>query len=172
MRSERLVVAGDDALFTGLVFAAFSPPRSARGASRRVGRARRNGAPQSLRRLDTHGYPVAWNLPGPDAEYALAIHLLSQPARTQLQILEALMGEPKTFGELRPLLRGRNNNVLTKALRALREQGLIQSGLRQDLKTKTYRLTSLGKLVILRSREMLPHHESIEAYRRGLRAST
>lgn len=37
--------------------------------------------------------------------------------------------------------------------------------------TKTYRLTSLGKLVILRSHEMLPHHESIEAYRRGVRAS-
>jgi DNA-binding PadR family transcriptional regulator len=61
--------------------------------------------------------------------------------------------------------------VLTKALRALREQGLIQNGLRHDLKTKTYHLTSLGKLAILRSREMLPHHRSIEAYSRGLRAS-
>lgn len=115
---------------------------------------------------------MTWSLPERDAEYALAIHLLGQAARTQLEILEALMGEPKTFSELRPILRGRNNNVLTKSLRALREQGLIQAGLRQDLKTKTYRLTSLGKLVILRSREMLPHHESIEAYRRGLRAST
>lgn len=114
---------------------------------------------------------MTWSLPEPDAEYALAIHLLSQPARTQLDILEALMGEPKTFSELRPLLRGRNNNVLTKALRALREQGLIQVGLRQDLKTKAYRLTSLGKLAILRSREMIPHHQSIEAYRRGRRAS-
>jgi DNA-binding HxlR family transcriptional regulator len=114
---------------------------------------------------------MTWRLPAQDTEYALALRLLGQPARTQLEVLEALMAEPKTFGELRPLLKGRNNNVLTKALRALREQGLIQQGLRQDLRTKAYRLTSLGKLVILRSHEMLPHKESIEAYRRGERAS-
>ncbi|MBW3582042.1 MAG: winged helix-turn-helix domain-containing protein [Euryarchaeota archaeon] len=114
---------------------------------------------------------MTWELPEPDTEYALAVQLVAQPARTQLDILEALMGEPKTFSEIAPLLKGRNNNVLTKALRALRNKGLIQTGLRDDLKTKTYRLTSLGKLVILRSHEMIPHQESIEAYRRGVGAS-
>lgn len=114
---------------------------------------------------------MTWGLPEPDAEYAMAVRLLAQPARTQMQILEALMGEPKTFSELRPLLEGRNNNVLTKALRALREKGLIQTGLRDDLKTKTYRLTPLGKIVLLRSHEMIPHHQSIEAYRRGVDAT-
>lgn len=121
--------------------------------------------------LDTHGYPATWNLPKPDTEYALAVRLLAQPAQTQLELLHELMGEPKTFTELRPVLKGRNNNVLTKALASLREHGLIQTGLRDDLKTKTYRLTSLGKLVILRSHEMVPHHESIQAYERGLKAS-
>lgn len=117
------------------------------------------------------GIQMTWNLPEPDVEYALALKLLAQPARTQLQVLEALMGEPKTYSELKPVLKGRNNNVLTKALRPLRETGLIQSGLKDDMKTKTYRLTSLGKLVILCSHEMLPHQQSIEAYRRGVRAS-
>lgn len=115
---------------------------------------------------------MTWNLPEANAEYGLALKLLSQPARTQLQILEALMGEAKTFSELRPLLKGRNNNVLTKALRSLRENGLIQTGLRDDLKTKTYRLSSLGKLVILRAHEMIPHQQSIEAYKRGIEASS
>ncbi len=103
-------------------------------------------------------------------EYTLAVQLLAQPAKTQLQILEALMGEPKTFTQLKPVLRGRNNNVLTKSLRSLREKGMIQTGLQSDLKTKTYRLTSLGMLVILRCHEMIPHHQSIEAYRRGAKA--
>jgi DNA-binding HxlR family transcriptional regulator len=114
---------------------------------------------------------VTWSLPEPDVEYALAVQLLAQPARTQLAVLEALMGEPKTFTALKPVLEGRNNNVLTKALKSLREKGLIRKGLEEDLRTDTYRLTSLGKLVILRSHEMLPHHQSIEAYRRGVAAS-
>lgn len=114
---------------------------------------------------------MPWNLPEPDVEYALALQLLGRSARTQLDVLEALMAEPKTYGELRPVLKGRNNNVLTKALRAMRDDGLIQTGLKPDLKTKTYRLTSLGALVLLKTREMLPHAKSIEAYRRGIRAS-
>lgn len=114
---------------------------------------------------------MSWFLPEPDAEYALALELVSQRARTQLRILETLMGQPRTYSELRPLLEGRNNNVLTKALRSLRERGLIQTGLRDDLKTATYRLTPLGQLVILRSHEMLPHQQSIEAFERGVRAS-
>lgn len=114
---------------------------------------------------------MAWELPPPDVEYAEALRLVSQPARTQLEVLEALMGEPRTFTELRPLLAGRNNNVLTKALASLREHGLVQTGLRDDLRTRVYRLTSLGKLAILRSHEMLPHQWSIETYRRGQAAS-
>ncbi len=115
---------------------------------------------------------MTWLLPDTDVEYALALQLVGQPARTQLSILEALMGEPQTFTGLRPVLAGRNNNVLTKALAALREKGLIQTGLQADLKTKVYKLTSLGKLVILRSHEMHPHQQSIEAYQRGVAAST
>lgn len=115
---------------------------------------------------------MTWSLPSPDLDYRLAVELVAQPARTQLDILEALMGEPRTFTDLKPVLAGRNNNVLTKALRSLREKGLIQPGLAADLKTKRYGLTPLGKQVILRSHEMIPHQQSIDAYQRGVAAAS
>ena len=109
-------------------------------------------------------------LPPQDTEYRLALRLLNQTPPLDRQILDALVGRPKRYKELRPLLDGRNDNVLNKALRRLRDDGLIQSGLDLDAKQKTYRLTALGKLALYRMHEMLPHHQSIEAYRRGASA--
>lgn len=101
-----------------------------------------------------------------DVEYRLALELLNQEPLS-MAILEALMGERRRYSELRPLLDGRNDNVLTKALRRLQDDGIIQAGLSRDLQHKTYGLTGLGKLVIFRAHEMLPHHASIEAYKRA-----
>jgi DNA-binding HxlR family transcriptional regulator len=110
-------------------------------------------------------------LPDKDVEYRHAVDLVSQSARTQLDILEALMGEPSTYTGLKEVLRGRNHNVLTKALRSLRDKGLIRHGLAADLESPVYALSELGKLVLLRSHEILPHRQSIEAYERGVRAA-
>jgi DNA-binding HxlR family transcriptional regulator len=105
-----------------------------------------------------------------DTEYRLAVRLLQQEPRLDLEVLEDLVGERRRYGELKRVLRGRNDNVLTKVLRRLQDEGLVQAGLSRDLKQKTYGLSPLGKLVVFRVHEMVPHHESIRAYERGLAA--
>ncbi len=115
--------------------------------------------------------PQAEPLPA-DYEYRVAIRMLDQEPPFDREIVEALVAGRKRYGELKPLLGGRNNNVLTKALARLREEGVIQSGLTQDLKDKTYRLTKLGVLVVFRLHEMIPYHRSKEAVQRGRAAVT
>lgn len=83
------------------------------------------------------------------------------------RILEDLVGKPKRYSDLKPLLGDRNDNVLTKALRRLRDEGVIQQGVDLEGNQRTYQLTELGKLVVFRMHEMVPHWESIRAYERG-----
>ena len=94
-----------------------------------------------------------------------ALALLNQEPPMDMQVLEELMGERKRYGELRPLLAGRGDHVLTKSLQRLQALGAVQAGLAPDLKTKTYGLTALGKLIIFRVHEFRPIHTSIQAYR-------
>jgi DNA-binding HxlR family transcriptional regulator len=109
-----------------------------------------------------------WGLPEPNVEYALAARLLAQDPPTDRDILEALVGAPRRYRALKPLLRGRRDNVLTKALKRLREDGLVQQGIDLDAgHERVYSLTNLGTLVVFRLHEMIPHHESIRAYERG-----
>lgn len=112
----------------------------------------------------------AWPLPPPDQDYSLAAKLLAKDPPLDRRIVEALVGTPKRYSELKPLLGGRTDNVLTKALRRLQDEGIIQQGLEPDLKETRYRLTELGKAVVFRLHEMIPHHESIRAYERGMAA--
>lgn len=64
-------------------------------------------------------------------------------------VLEALLAHPATFGELRPLLRGKGDNNLTQALRRLRRDGLIRT--RSDIAVAPaidhYEATELGVAV-------------------------
>lgn len=107
-------------------------------------------------------------LPERDVEYSLAIRLLDQDPPLDRRILEDLVGQPKRYTDLKPLLGDRNDNVLTKALKRLRDDGLIQQGVDLDQDQRVYRLTELGKLTLFRLHEMVPHRQSIEAYERGL----
>lgn len=88
------------------------------------------------------------------------------------ELLEILVGGRKRFSELRGLLDGRNVNVLTKALKRLREEGVIQSGRTNDLRERTYTLTKLGALVVFRLHEMIPYHRSEVAVKRGRAAAS
>lgn len=105
--------------------------------------------------------------PAPDAELAIAVRLLQQENGLDLRVLDALVGRPQRYAELRPLLEGRNDTVLNRALARLRDEGVIEQRLELGTKQKLYALTALGKLVLFRVQQMRPHHESIEAYRRG-----
>lgn len=113
----------------------------------------------------------AWGLPEPDTEYRLALRLLQQEPPLDREIIEALVGQPHRYRDLKPLLRGRNDNVLNKALARLRDDGIIKQGIHLETGEKRYALTELGKLVVFRLHEMPPHHESIQAYERGVRAA-
>lgn len=118
------------------------------------------------------GYVMGpWALPERDVDYRLALRLLQQEPPLNREVMETLVGRPCRYRDLKPLLKGRNDNVLNKALARLRGEGLIKQGL--DLKSaeRRYALTELGKLVVFRLHEMIPHHESIQAYERGVKAT-
>lgn len=108
-------------------------------------------------------------LPEPDVEYRLAARLIGKRDDIDLKILEALVGHPKRYTELKTLLNGRRDHVLTKALARLRRDGLIDQGLdlQQEPPERHYSLTNLGVLVVFRVHEMKPVHESIQAAKRG-----
>jgi DNA-binding HxlR family transcriptional regulator len=114
---------------------------------------------------------TTWGMPTPDVEYRLALRILDQQPPLDRDILEALVGRPQRYKELKPLLAGRNDNVLTKALARLRGDGVILQTIEARSATKRYALTELGKLVVFRLHEMVPHHQSIQAYERGVRSS-
>ncbi|MEA3190607.1 MAG: hypothetical protein QOD77_1189 [Thermoplasmata archaeon] len=128
--------------------------------------------------MDTIGYLMAWDEGSPiepipeDWEYQVAIRLLDQDPPFDRELVEALVGGRKRNAELKVLLQGRNVNVLTKALKRLREEGVIQSGLTQDLRERTYALTKLGALVVFRLHEMIPYHRSEAAVKRGRSAAS
>lgn len=107
-----------------------------------------------------------------DYEYRIAVRLLDQDPQFDREVIEALVGGRKRNVELHVLLRGRNVNVLTKALKRLRDEGIIQSGLTSDLRERTYALTGLGTLVVFRLHEMVPYHRSESAVRRGRAAAS
>jgi DNA-binding HxlR family transcriptional regulator len=106
-------------------------------------------------------------LPAPDVEYRLAYRMLAQDPPLDRAILEALVGAPRRYRDLRGLLAGRNDNVLTKALARLKQDGLVRQGVDLDSADRSYGLTELGRLAVFRLHEMVPHAQSIRAYERG-----
>lgn len=139
---------------------------------RSVLRALQPGGAEALSDGHTNWYAVKefLALPEQDLEYRIAARLLTQEPPLDRQVVEEVMGRPRRYSELQPLLKGRNDNVLNKALARLRDEGVIQQGLDYVKDQKTYSLTALGKLVIFRMHEMVPHRESILAYERGVAA--
>ena len=84
--------------------------------------------------------------PGLELDLARRIH----GARSSLgeEILDRLVGRPQRYADLQPLLRGRNTNILNKALRSLADDGLIDQYGDPDQPTSSkYQLVSLGVAV-------------------------
>lgn len=106
--------------------------------------------------------------PHKDAELALAVRLLGHRTAIDLEILDALVGQPLRYSALQDLMPGRNDTVLNRALARLGRDGLVQQRLDLRQRHRLYGLTVLGKLVLYRVQQMRPVQQSIEAYRRGL----
>ena len=110
-------------------------------------------------------------LPAQDAEHAIALRILSHDSTIDMDIMDALVGQPQRHADLKRLLHGRNDKVLDRALGRLRQEGVIQQGYDVPSKQKRYALTTIGKLVLYRIQQLRPSHESVEAYRRAMAAA-
>lgn len=62
-------------------------------------------------------------------------------------IVDALVGQPQRYTDLKPLLSGKNDKGLDRALDRLKSDGLIQQGYDVSRKESRYALTIIGKLV-------------------------
>ncbi|MEA3204164.1 MAG: hypothetical protein QOI63_1844 [Thermoplasmata archaeon] len=113
---------------------------------------------------------MGFAVPAQDAEYSLAYELLSKDGLPKA-ILETLVGQPQRYSQLLPLIGDRNDEVLTKTLKSMRSKGLLKPGVDLAARQKVYALSALGKLVVFRMHEMVPHQASIEAYTRGQAAA-
>jgi DNA-binding HxlR family transcriptional regulator len=87
--------------------------------------------------------------PDPTLPRGLAHKMYAARSQLPVAVLDALASHPRRYGELRPLLRGRNNNLLTRAVRQLQAEGvLVQRDWAEPASAKAaYELTSLGVAV-------------------------
>lgn len=90
--------------------------------------------------------PLKLGPPEVDLERGMAHRLYAARGGIEAEVLDLLLSRPKRYAELRSLLRGRNDNVLTKALRRLLDDGLLNQ--RGDPTRRppavAYELTTLG----------------------------
>jgi DNA-binding PadR family transcriptional regulator len=94
--------------------------------------------------------PFTAEPPEPGMEFRLAHRLMGADSDLGRRLLGALVGRPRRFAELKPLLGKRTPANLTQALRRLTRDGLIiQRTTDWDAPgSKTHELTSLGILVL------------------------
>lgn len=87
--------------------------------------------------------------PDPGLPRGLAHTLYAARSQLPVAVLDALASHPRRYGELRPLLGGRNNNLLNRALRDLQAEGLVVQRDWADPQSAkaAYELTSLGVAV-------------------------
>jgi DNA-binding HxlR family transcriptional regulator len=92
----------------------------------------------------------AFPLPSRTEPVDIAKRLANKPG-LELAILQALIGRPKRYTELKPLLGGRRDHNLTRALRRLRNEGVLRqrSDVSQDPPVDSYELSDLGVRVVM-----------------------
>lgn len=108
-------------------------------------------------------------LPPPDVEYLLAHRLLADKNQLRKSVVLELLGRPRRYGELRRALRVRNDNQLTRALRYLQEDGIVDQRVDASIRPPvlSYELSPLGRLVLVRMLQMIPAEESARLLLRG-----
>lgn len=84
--------------------------------------------------------------PEPGEAPRQARELMGKESDLDLRILFDLLGAPKRYSELQPLLGDRGDHNLTVALERLQDRGLVtrQTDAREDPPTHTYQVTELG----------------------------
>jgi DNA-binding HxlR family transcriptional regulator len=99
----------------------------------------------------------------------IAYELVAEKGDLRRHVLLELVGKPRRYAELKPLLRGRRDHNLTVALMRLQRDGLIdrRTDARQRPVVHAYELTPLGVETVLAMHAIRPVHEGMEAYRKG-----
>lgn len=89
--------------------------------------------------------------PEPDEAARQARELMGKESDLDLRILFDLLGAPKRYSDLKPLLGDRGDHNLTVALERLQDRGLVdrRTDARGDTATHTYQVTDLGVQVAL-----------------------
>lgn len=108
-------------------------------------------------------------MPDPDV---LAYRLVARESPLDRSVLRELLGRPKRYAELKPLLGEKGDHNLTVSLKRLQEWGLIErrTDARREPAIHAYELTPLGIQTVLAIQTIKPLHESLglyEAARRG-----
>lgn len=112
-------------------------------------------------------------LPPPDIEYLLAHRLLADSRSLKRRVVMELLGRPRRYSELRTELQVANDNQLTRALRYLQEDGLVDQRIDASARPaiRSYELSPLGRLVLVKMLQMLPAAESAQMLLRGKAAA-
>lgn len=94
-------------------------------------------------------------VPEEGEEAKLAHALIGRRDPLDLRILEELLGDPKRFRDLKGLLGGRSETLLTRALSRLGDSGLVRQGmnLKDRGDPRYYQATRLGVQVVLKAHE-------------------
>lgn len=97
-------------------------------------------------------------LPEPEVEMKLAHWLLGRDTDLDRRVLEALLGTPMRYRDLRRLVAGKSDTPLTRSLHRLGEKGLVRQGMNLDdpQEPRYYAATPLGVLVALKMHELIP----------------
>src|SRR5689334_3888596 len=82
----------------------------------------------------------------PSTHLRLAYELTAEPGDLRRAVLRQLVGRPRRYSELRPLLKGRRDHNLTVALQRLQRDGLVdrRTDARRAPVVHSYELTPLG----------------------------
>ena len=106
--------------------------------------------------------------PIPDEDLRLAHRLLGTRNTLDRDVLLALVGKPRPFGELRPLLGGKRDHNLTMSLHRLRRDGLTRPrvAFRRGAATE-HELSTQGIRVVALVYQLRPLAESAALLRRA-----
>ena len=105
-------------------------------------------------------------LPHDNREVKLAMGLLAKENQLDLQVLHALLGSPKRFRDLKPLVKGASDTPLTRTLHRLSENALIRQGMTLTEKDpRYYAVTGLGVHVALKAHEFRPLRDVVRELR-------
>lgn len=117
------------------------------------------------------GNPVDPASVPPEIDLRVAYALLGKENDLERSILYSLLGQPKRYSELKPLIGKKRDNNLTVALARLQSEGLIErrTRAREQPVTHVYGISYLGIHVVFALQSIRPLQEHLDAFQKARR---